>query len=75
MTMECFCFVHALVQHAMLLCMQWPLTQLSPASWAGGAGNYSAYLSEMSMHRYLMSKLFSGPWSLIQTNEYNTDRY
>jgi len=43
MTRECFLFIFYLVQHVAPL--QWSLTQLIPAAWAGGTGQCSAYLS------------------------------
>ncbi len=39
---EYFCFDFA------LLC-QWPLAQLIPAAWAGGVGQCSVYLTQMSV--------------------------
>jgi hypothetical protein len=49
MPLECFCVAFALVQHVVPLCLGWPLAQLFPAAWAGGAGQSSVYLSSMSM--------------------------
>jgi hypothetical protein len=40
---EGFCFVYTLVQNVVLLCSQWPLTQLFPEPLAGGTGKCSAH--------------------------------
>jgi hypothetical protein len=46
---ECFCFVFALVEQVVTLCLLWALAQLFPAAWAGNTGLCSAYLYLMSM--------------------------
>jgi hypothetical protein len=44
-----FCFVFALVQHAVPLRSQWLLAKLFPAAWAGSSGQCTVYLSLMSV--------------------------
>ncbi len=49
MTRECYHFSFALVQHAVPLCLQWPVVQPFPAAWVGTMGQCSVYLHQMSM--------------------------
>jgi len=50
MPQECFCFALCFVAP---LCLQWPLAQLLPAAWPGGASHCSVYPSLMSMNQSL----------------------
>jgi hypothetical protein len=44
-----FVLIFTLVEQVVPLCLQQPLAQVFPASWAGGMGQCSVYLPEMSM--------------------------
>ncbi len=46
---KCSCFEFALVELVAPLCLQWPMPQLLPVSWASKTGQCSVYLSLMSM--------------------------
>jgi hypothetical protein len=45
MPSECFCFDFLFGTACGAIILQWPLTQLLPAAWAGSTGQCSVYLS------------------------------